>query len=53
MAQASNFGTAGSDQISLGLINARSIKNKFFVLNDLLVSRHLDLLLIRDLAKDG
>ncbi|XP_056275411.1 uncharacterized protein LOC130196993 [Pseudoliparis swirei] len=46
--RASTFGRAGSDRIDIGLINARSIKNKSFVLKDLFVTRHLDFLHITE-----
>ena len=46
--QASTFGRAGSDCISFGLINARSIANKSFFLNDFFASKDLDYMLISE-----
>ncbi len=48
LSRASTFGRAGSDLIHFGLINARSIGNKSFVLNDLFCSNDLDLMLITE-----
>ncbi|KAJ8381491.1 hypothetical protein SKAU_G00022690 [Synaphobranchus kaupii] len=39
---------AGSDRIDFGLLNARSIANKLFVLNELFVSKNLDFLQITE-----
>ncbi|KAJ8346648.1 hypothetical protein SKAU_G00280490 [Synaphobranchus kaupii] len=46
--RASTFGRAGSDRINFGLLNARSIANKSFVLNELFVSKNLDFLQITE-----
>lgn len=46
--RASTIGRAGSDNISVGLLNARSIANKSFALNDLFTSKDLDFLFITE-----
>ncbi|KAJ8333732.1 hypothetical protein SKAU_G00410510 [Synaphobranchus kaupii] len=46
--RASTFGRAGSDRIDFGLLNARSIANKLFVLNELFVSKNLNFLQITE-----
>ena len=46
--RASTFGRAGSDLIHFGLLNARSIANKSFILNDLFDSLDLDFMLITE-----
>ena len=46
--RASKIGRAGSDSVSFCLLNARSITNKSFVLNDYVVSRELDFMLVSE-----
>lgn len=46
--RASTIGRAGSDSISVGLLNARSIANKSFLLNDFVVAKKLDFLLVSE-----